>query len=70
LIIPAAAPRLPYGSAEAEQSADFTVRSGAPGGREIDLAIASIAIVRDAALWTLNVRDLTDIPGLWLVKAK
>ena len=36
-------------------------------GREIDLAIASCAIVRDAALWTLNMRDFRAIPGLRLV---
>ena len=35
-----------------------------PRGREIDLAIASCAITWDAVLWTLNVDDFTDVPGL------
>jgi predicted nucleic acid-binding protein len=35
-------------------------------GREIDLAIAAIAIANSAALWTLNPRDFRDIPGLEL----
>ena len=37
-----------------------------PKGREIDLAIAACAIAHDAALWTLNVEDFADIPGLEL----
>ncbi len=36
-------------------------------GREIDLAIAATAIVRDAALWTLNHDDFRDIAGLPLI---
>jgi len=35
--------------------------------REIDLAIAACAIRREAQLWTLNVRDFSDIPGLRLI---
>jgi predicted nucleic acid-binding protein len=35
-------------------------------GREIDLAIAAVAIANSAALWTLNPRDFRDIPGLEL----
>jgi predicted nucleic acid-binding protein len=58
---------LAFGSIEAQLSAKLyrTVRRGR--GREIDLAIASCAIAHDAALWTLNVRDFADIPGLRLV---
>ncbi len=37
-----------------------------PRGREVDLAIASCAITWDAVLWTLNVGDFADIPGLRL----
>jgi predicted nucleic acid-binding protein len=33
-------------------------------GREIDLASAASAILRDASLWTLNVPGFTDIPEL------
>ena len=35
-----------------------------PGGRELDLAIAACAICWDARLWTLNLADFKDIPGL------
>jgi predicted nucleic acid-binding protein len=34
--------------------------------REIDIAIAACAITHEAALWTLNRDDFTDIPGLEL----
>jgi len=39
-----------------------------PRGREIDLAIAATAMTHDAALWTLNVEDFADIPGLELAR--
>lgn len=32
--------------------------------REVDLAIAACAITRDAELWTENLSDFADIPGL------
>jgi predicted nucleic acid-binding protein len=35
-------------------------------GREVDLAIAACAISHEAALWTLNIADFKDIPGLRL----
>ena len=35
-------------------------------GREIDLAIAACAMEHDAALWTTNRGDFSDIPGLRL----
>ena len=37
-------------------------------GREIDLMIAACAIQHDAELWTLNVADFKDIPGLRLLR--
>jgi predicted nucleic acid-binding protein len=37
-------------------------------GREIDLAIAAVAIAHNAALWTLNRDDFRDIPSLILHK--
>jgi predicted nucleic acid-binding protein len=37
-------------------------------GREIDLMIAACAIRHDAELWTLNVPDFKDIPGLRLLR--
>jgi len=37
-------------------------------GREVDLAMASCAICGDARLWTLNVDDFDDVPGLELYR--
>jgi predicted nucleic acid-binding protein len=37
-------------------------------GREVDLMIAASAIRHDAELWTLNVADFKDIPGLRLLR--
>ena len=55
---------LPFRRSEARSAAELyrTVRS--PHGREMDLAIAAAALARGAHLWTLNVRDFEDIPGL------
>ncbi len=41
-----------------------------PRGREIDIMIAACTIRHDAELWTLNVADFKDIPGLRLIRAK
>jgi predicted nucleic acid-binding protein len=41
-----------------------------PRGREVDIMIAACAIRHDAELWTLNVADFKDIPGLRLIRAK
>lgn len=59
---------VPFGLHEAALAAELyrTVRS--PRGREIDLAIAATAISMDAALWTLNDADFSDIPGLLLLQ--
>jgi predicted nucleic acid-binding protein len=35
-------------------------------GREADLAVAACAIANSASLWTLNIEDFKDIPGLSL----
>ena len=35
-------------------------------GREVDIAIAAHAIVRQCSLWTLNAEDFEDLPGLRL----
>jgi predicted nucleic acid-binding protein len=37
-------------------------------GREIDLMIAACAIHHEAELWTLNIADFKDIPGLRLLR--
>jgi len=57
---------VPFGPREAELSAKFYRSVRRPRGREIDLAIAAVAIVRGADLWTLNVADFADIPKLRL----
>lgn len=56
-----------FGPVEAAVAADLYRRVRAPRGREIDLAIAATALVREAGLWTLNTADFADIPGLRLV---
>jgi predicted nucleic acid-binding protein len=55
-----------YGPREAAVSAQLYKSLGHPRGREIDLAIASFAIVREAHLWTVNAQDFKDIPQLRL----
>ena len=55
-----------FGSAEAALSAKLYRSVRRPRGREVDLAIAACAIVRNAELWTLNPNDFRDIPGLRL----
>ena len=53
-----------FGPEEASLAAKLYGSVPRPRGREIDLAIASCAITWDAVLWTLNVSDFADIPGL------
>jgi predicted nucleic acid-binding protein len=55
-----------FGLAEAALSAKLYRSVRHPRGREMDLAIAACAIVREAELWTLNSADFEDIPGLRL----
>ena len=55
-----------FGLAEAALSAKLYRSVRHPRGREMDLAIAACAIVRDAELWTLNPADFKDVPGLRL----
>lgn len=64
-IVPAA-DALPFGPAEAARAAELYRTVARPRGREIDLAIAACAMVWDAAVWTLNPDDFTDIPGVRL----
>ena len=56
-----------FGIAEAALAASIYRRLKRPRYREIDLAVAACAILQNAALWTLNPRDFSDIPGLELV---
>jgi predicted nucleic acid-binding protein len=57
---------IPFGSAEAIAASQLYGAKARPRGREIDIAIAAVAISRDAELWTLNLRDYAGIPGLRL----
>lgn len=57
---------LPFGPLEAALSAKIYRSLRRPRGREIDLAIAACAIGREAELWTRDVADFQDIPGLRL----
>jgi predicted nucleic acid-binding protein len=55
-----------FGEPEARVAADVYRRLRRPRGRELDIAIAACALTRDASLWTLNLQDFRDIPGLHL----
>lgn len=55
-----------FGPREASLGAELYRSLSRPRGREIDLAIAACALVRDADLWTLNTADFGDIPHLRL----
>jgi len=57
---------LPFGPAEALLSAKLYLSVKRARGRELDLAIAATAILKDAALWTLNTAAFADLPGLQL----
>ena len=58
---------IPFGPAEAAVAADLYKRLKSARRREMDLAIAATALVRNATLWTLNPDDFRDIPDLRLV---
>src|SRR4051812_21015046 len=56
-----------FGVAEAALAASIYRHLKRPRHREIDVAIAACAMVQNAALWTLNPGDFSDIPDLELV---
>jgi predicted nucleic acid-binding protein len=58
---------LPFGTAEALLAADLYRQLKRSRGREIDIAIASCALIHGATLWTLNTADFKDIPNLRLL---
>lgn len=60
---------LPFGADEARVAAALYRSLPRGRGREIDLAIAATALVWEAPLWTLNVEDFQDVPGLQLTAA-
>ena len=53
-----------FGPEEAARAAQLYAQIPQARGREIDLAIAACALIRDADLWTLNVRDFKGVPEL------
>lgn len=55
-----------FGPAEAAVSAELYRSVRRARGRELDLAIAACAILREAELWTLNTADFADISRLRL----
>ena len=55
---------LVFGPEEAKLAAELYQAVPRPRGREVDLAIAASALAWEATLWTLNVDDFQDIPGL------
>lgn len=59
---------LPFGPEESATAAHLYRSVPRARGREVDLAIAAHALVHDATVWTLNVRDFDDIPGLTAVR--
>jgi predicted nucleic acid-binding protein len=64
-LFPSAA-AIQFGHNEAALAAKLYGQAPWARSREIDIAIAACAIVHEAALWTLNRDDFTDIPGLAL----
>ena len=59
---------LPFGPDEAHLAARLYRELPRSRGREVDLAIAASALVWRSKLWTLNVEDFRDVPGLNLVE--
>jgi len=55
---------LPFGPEEAAEAARLYRTVARARGREVDIAIAACAITWDAELWTLNLGDFVDLPGL------
>ena len=58
---------VPFEAEAARQAAGLYSTLPRSRGRAADLAIAACALVEEAALWTLNPKDFSDVPGLKLV---
>ena len=58
---------VPFDAPAATTAAKLYSTLAHPRGRTADLAIAACALVHEAALWTLNPRDFSDVPGLKLM---
>jgi predicted nucleic acid-binding protein len=59
---------IPFEAEDAKLAARLYRAVRRPRDREADIAIAACAIRHDAELWTLNVADFKDIPGLRLLR--
>jgi predicted nucleic acid-binding protein len=57
---------LAFGPEEAAMAAGLYGAAGQARGREVDIAIAAHGLVRGARVWTLNVADFEDLPGVEL----
>jgi predicted nucleic acid-binding protein len=57
-----------FGVEEAQTAARLYQAVARARGREADIAIAACALEHRAALWTLNPKDFSDIPGLILYR--
>lgn len=57
---------LAFGPLEASAAAELYGAVREARGREIDIAIAAHGLVRAAPVWTLNVADFADLPGVEL----
>jgi predicted nucleic acid-binding protein len=57
---------VPFDTGHAHLAAAIYRKLKRPRGREIDIAIAAVAISLEARLWTLNARDFRDIAPLRL----
>ena len=60
---------VPFGAAEATAATGLYRAVDQARGREVDIAIAAHALVRDVPVWTLNVADFDDLPGVELFTA-
>lgn len=59
---------LPFGAGEAARAAELYRSVARTRGREIDIALAAMALEQEASLWTLNDRDFEDLPGIELYR--
>lgn len=58
----------PFGAAAASQAASLYRVVKRARGRDMDIAIAACALEHGAHLWTLNLADFKDMPGLKLYR--
>ena len=58
---------VPFDADATAQAAALYAQLRRPRGRDLDLAVAACALAHEAALWTLNPGDFSDVPGLKLV---